>query len=381
MGLAERRARHRGSTQRKNWFQSARQIWVWPNAIAQSPRFRLHSVSICQADLGLAEPQARSNGISLLAAFQSARQIWVWPNYQAEKAVHMVEGCFNLPGRFGFGRTESMLLRRQVVYQFQSARQIWVWPNFVKALITSSVDDGVSICQADLGLAERDVFFLSNGFFFNVSICQADLGLAEQQLNYVKDKAQWVSICQADLGLAEHVFFSSEGNQLGSSFNLPGRFGFGRTCHRHVRGSSDTSFNLPGRFGFGRTIVLNRLWVDHPVSICQADLGLAEQRPGLRFHRHPRRFNLPGRFGFGRTPGVRTFALGAHRFNLPGRFGFGRTCAACQQPAGKLRVSICQADLGLAERYRQICPYQESATFQSARQIWVWPNGMSRVGT
>ena len=60
------------------------------------------------------------------------------------------------------------------------------------------------------------------------------------------------------------------------------------------------------------------------VSICQADLGLAESH-GL---------------------------------------------AHCKDKLGN--VSICQADLGLAEVDGIIRANADSAAFQSARQIWVW---------
>ena len=72
--------------------------------------------------------------------FQSARQIWVWPNEGrtarvVESYLHEISRysaivvCFNLPGRFGFGRTAP-----------------------IKTCFCA--DCGVSICQADLGLAE-----------------------------------------------------------------------------------------------------------------------------------------------------------------------------------------------------------------------------------
>ena len=60
-------------------------------------------------------------------------------------------------------------------------------------------------------------------------------------------------------------------------------------------------FNLPGRFGFGRTDRFEEATKRLLVSICQADLGLAEL-PGVKGRSGgARSFNLPGRFGFGRT--------------------------------------------------------------------------------
>ncbi len=143
-------------------FQSARQIWVWLNDARPARRTQGRSVSICQADLGLAEPHPpgllvhrRTVSIcqadlglaelhwqrSLLSVvgkggkrraiplnrFQSARQIWVWLNmeittegptarkFQSARQIWVwLNGCrwmpalffffcFNLPGRFGFG--------------------------------------------------------------------------------------------------------------------------------------------------------------------------------------------------------------------------------------------------------------------------------------
>ena len=85
---------------------------------------------------------------------------------------------------------------------FQSARQIWVWPNS-SAPIALPCPRRVSICQADLGLAElsSSVAHLAT---FTVSICQADLGLAERvAAGAAIVYGKYVSICQADLGLAE----------------------------------------------------------------------------------------------------------------------------------------------------------------------------------
>ena len=88
--------------------------------------------------------------------FQSARQIWVWPNI-------------------------TRFLIVLVLKTFQSARQIWVWPNDVVAF-DAVVITSVSICQADLGLAEHNV-------------------IAHPRI-------------------------------VNCGFNLPGRFGFGRTWGR-----------------------------------------------------------------------------------------------------------------------------------------------------
>ena len=41
-------------------------------------------------------------------------------------------------------------------------------------------------------------------------------------------------------------------------------------------------------------------------------------------------------------------------FNLPGRFGFGRTQLVIKRIIGRQRVSICQADLGLAELVQRL---------------------------
>ncbi len=61
-------------------------------------------VSICQADLGLAERPVKVFSCASAYSFQSARQIWVWLNVVWEL----------VPVR---------------VTLFQSARQIWVWLN------------------------------------------------------------------------------------------------------------------------------------------------------------------------------------------------------------------------------------------------------------
>ena len=87
--------------------------------------------------------------------------------------------------------------------KFQSARQIWVWPNSIGASIGLRVSL-VSICQADLGLAEPVSVVFIHSSLCSVSICQADLGLAEQRIAHtVLFEVAKVSICQADLGLAE----------------------------------------------------------------------------------------------------------------------------------------------------------------------------------
>ena len=61
-------------------FQSARQIWVWPNQARSLPAAAIVEVSICQADLGLAELVLAQLIHETGNLFQSARQIWVWPN-------------------------------------------------------------------------------------------------------------------------------------------------------------------------------------------------------------------------------------------------------------------------------------------------------------
>ena len=219
-------------------FQSARQIWVWPNRAgmprslmgamlnsfnlpgrfgfgrtsAISSSVYLTSVSICQADLGLAEPPATSGMSAALTGFQSARQIWVWPNRirsspAPSNTVSICQAdlglaepppliritlpsalCFNLPGRFGFGRTKNE-------------------PSSIETATTV-----VSICQADLGLAELYVE-LSAHLCQKVSICQADLGLAERHSQHATFHQVIVSICQADLGLAEPAEQGSHANR------------------------------------------------------------------------------------------------------------------------------------------------------------------------
>ena len=108
--------------------------------------------------------------------FQSARQIWVWLNAAGSETVQSIT-----PG-------------------FQSARQIWVWLNLA-------------------GRRDRVCLRL-------VSICQADLGLAELTDVWDFETVQGVSICQADLGLAEREREDDQGVRR-VCFNLPGRFGFG----------------------------------------------------------------------------------------------------------------------------------------------------------
>ena len=186
------------------------------------------------------------------ATFQSARQIWVWPNPVAPGGRWKIKS-FNLPGRFGFGRTPLTSSFRTSMLLFQSARQIWVWPNRI----------------VGMGGAARKELFQS-----------------ARQI--------WV-------------------------WPNPGRFFPAR--------AQSVGFNLPGRFGFGRT-------------------AAAEPPP----HVAPARFNLPGRFGFGRT------LRGILRWRCP------------------IRVSICQADLGLAEHQSLLDSGNDVKLFQSARQIWVWLN-------
>ena len=85
---------------------------------------------------------------------------------------------------------------------FQSARQIWVWPNYAEHSSAARRCLAVSICQADLGLAEPGDALVPLRSF-RVSICQADLGLAELPHEQAQAGGKFVSICQADLGLAE----------------------------------------------------------------------------------------------------------------------------------------------------------------------------------
>ena len=153
------------------------------------------------------------------------------------------------------------------------------------------------------------------------------MGLAERLEAYhgVLTDCQ-VSICQADLGLAE-------------------------------RRLTPPSRAMPHAFQSARQIWVwpNSWWhfvgvAGRVVSICQADLGLAELRKTAMCGTLTASFNLPGRFGFGRTWVMRLT---------------GKTFAM---------VSICQADLGLAERPTIISNIASIGLFQSARQIWVWPN-------
>ncbi len=191
----------------------------------------------------------------------------------------MAFDSFNLPGRFGFGRT-SALPRRRCAPQ-------------------------VSICQADLGLAEL-VFGRDRGdiarWFQSARQIWVWPNLNLRRLSQVRHN---VSICQADLGLAELLPFSLR-------------------MHTPIR------FNLPGRFGFGRTGAFS---TNEALVTC---------------------FNLPGRFGFGRTRTTRLAGQIRGGFNLPGRFGFGRT-------------------IGLGSAL--LAP----KVFQSARQIWVWPNSRRSI--
>ena len=113
-------------------FQSARQIWVWPN---QSPSWRdglRQKVSICQADLGLAE-LCSSPPSSWLTKFQSARQIWVWPN-QVRKEANLAELRVSIcQADLGLAELSASLAAVSSSIAFQSARQIWVWPNLSQA--------------------------------------------------------------------------------------------------------------------------------------------------------------------------------------------------------------------------------------------------------
>ena len=184
------------------------------------------SVSICQADLGLAERRIVAQKSELVQLFQSARQIWVWPN-------NIWELSTNVGGPL-----------------FQSARQIWVWPNYgpfksIFAMVS------VSICQADLGLAERVELAVYLVLNIRVSICQADLGLAELFVMYNK------------------LFFFS-------SFNLPGRFGFGRTRSAIVVPYFGPTFQSARQIWVWPNANKRAERAEGVVSICQADLGLAE---------------------------------------------------------------------------------------------------------
>ncbi len=138
------------------------------------------------------------------------------------------------------------------------------------------------------------------------------------------------------------------------------------------------------------------------VSICQADLGLAELHLVIFLIFSLQCFNLPGRFGFGRTAMSSVIRQYCQSFNLPGRFGFGRTfpffspyassimfqsarqiwvwpnASSRKWPRRGRPVSICQADLGLAEPRRRVRP-RPRRQFQSARQIWVWLNSSLKL--
>ncbi len=157
---------------------------------------------------------------------------------------------------------------------FQSARQIWVWLNRSRSRCRNCCRR-VSICQADLGLAEPRAGFLLQMRFPRVSICQADLGLAERLFQVVYIVQVLVSICQADLGLAElehhcgrvrRLLLFQSARQIWVWLNLE---------HEEAM----------------RLVQI--------VSICQADLGLAEPLAQRRFPANAHSFNLPGRFGFG----------------------------------------------------------------------------------
>ncbi len=169
------------------------------------------------------------SGATFGTMFQSARQIWVWPNREPSRHVQPCCVRFNLPGRFGFGRTPRLkhphfvkeavsicqadlglaehlgsTQCKGIADEFQSARQIWVWPNDLAGGANAFASVAVSICQADLGLAELKMIADRVAASDAVSICQADLGLAEllSSVNYANQN-RTVSICQADLGLAE----------------------------------------------------------------------------------------------------------------------------------------------------------------------------------
>ncbi len=206
----------------------AEPLWLAVRAAART-------VSICQADLGLAERGVSACDAKWIHKFQSARQIWVWPNLA------------------GFTPSKWSKL------EFQSARQIWVWPNH-RRHSAMPANQGVSICQADLGLAEHIRSTNKTHTTTRVSICQADLGLAEpyvsapefiEFLKFQSARQIWVwpnilltevgverlgvSICQADLGLAELGSKTGSSRRTHPRFNLPGRFGFGRTSSRPAR--------------------------------------------------------------------------------------------------------------------------------------------------
>mgnify|MGYP007070993344 CR=1 FL=1 len=182
-------------------FQSARQIWVWPNSslsgLAGSSTVRFQSAR----QIWVWPNNDTSRNASWFIWFQSARQIWVWPN-PASRLRMVRSESFNLPGRFGFGRTRTPKeIATELGKTFQSARQIWVWPNGAD-WARAAPSELVSICQADLGLAELyRTAVVSN--ILRVSICQADLGLAEPIQEGSIGIELEVSICQADLGLAE----------------------------------------------------------------------------------------------------------------------------------------------------------------------------------
>ena len=110
-------------------------------------------------------------------------------------------------------------------------------------------------------------------------------------------------------------------------FNLPGRFGFGRTPDASVGARKRRRFQSARQIWVWPNAAQSPCHLpDARVSICQADLGLAEPCPRNSSCRSGNRFNLPGRFGFGRTPvQLLNTKVDVPSFNLPGRFGFGRT--------------------------------------------------------
>ena len=162
-------------------FQSARQIWVWPNhrrhsampanqgvsicqadlGLAEHIRStnKTHTttrVSICQADLGLAEPYVSAPEFIEFLKFQSARQIWVWPNILLTEVGVERLGVSICQADLGLAEHPIGRSTSRAGFAFQSARQIWVWPN-EQPPSAGFADVTVSICQADLGLAERKV--------------------------------------------------------------------------------------------------------------------------------------------------------------------------------------------------------------------------------
>ena len=110
-----------------------------------------------------------------------------------------------------------------------------------------------------------------------VSICQADLGLAElRHLRRIYGFA-YVSICQADLGLAEPGLRHYQRGRPQARFNLPGRFGFGRTEETYQRVREVIVSICQADLGLAEpNVAFRTCCAERAVSICQADLGLAE---------------------------------------------------------------------------------------------------------